>query len=174
MFKEINTLRLFLDNPSRDFNVREAARLLKISPATASKNLKALAEEGLLSEKKERMLILYKANLESRLWQDFKVFYNIHKIRDSGLIDALNKFYVMPAIAVFGSSACGTDIESDELDFLVVSKNTRKFSRIQEFEKVFNKRIRLFAVKHVKDLKDKLIANNAVNGLMVQGEIKWC
>ena len=59
MFKNMNTIRIFLENPSREFNVRELARILKISPATASKNLQELEKKGILKKRKERMLKLY-------------------------------------------------------------------------------------------------------------------
>jgi len=65
MFKELNTIKLFFEEPIREFNVREVARILKISPATASKELKKFSEVGLVKERKERVLKLYKANLES-------------------------------------------------------------------------------------------------------------
>ena len=51
MFKELNILRIFFDEPTRGFNVRETARLLKISPATASTYLKALAKKDILTER---------------------------------------------------------------------------------------------------------------------------
>ena len=40
MFKELNTMKIFLEEPNREFNIREASRILKIAPATASKELK--------------------------------------------------------------------------------------------------------------------------------------
>ena len=56
MFKELNTLELFFESPIREFNVREMARLLKISPATASSELKKMAAKGILVKRKERIL----------------------------------------------------------------------------------------------------------------------
>jgi len=77
MFKELNILYPFFENPSREFNVRETAKLLGISPATASKELKRFAKEGLLKEREEWRVHLYMANTESDLYLDVKKFYNI-------------------------------------------------------------------------------------------------
>ena len=79
MFKELNIIRIFFEEPNREFNVREVARILKIAPATASSQLKELARERLLKEKKERNLIIYKANLDDERYKDLKVYYNIRK-----------------------------------------------------------------------------------------------
>jgi len=73
MFKELNNLKVFFESPAREFNVRETARILKIAPATASKRLKEFAKKGILKERKERFLNLYKPNFESELYLDLKL-----------------------------------------------------------------------------------------------------
>src|SRR3989344_1903144 len=130
MFKELNIMKLFFEEPTREFNVREVARLLEISPATASKELKAFVKKGLLKERKERILNLYKADLESDLYKDLKIYYNTRKIKDTKLIDSLNKFYLKPAIVMFGSCASGIDTETSDFDLLLISEKTKEFSDI--------------------------------------------
>ncbi|MEK6907535.1 MAG: winged helix-turn-helix domain-containing protein, partial [Nanoarchaeota archaeon] len=98
MFKEFKTLKIFFEEPSREFNVREIARILKKSPTTISKNLKNFSEIGILKERKERIFNLYKANLENDYYRDIKVFYAIRKIKDSGFLEEINKFYLKPAV----------------------------------------------------------------------------
>lgn len=173
MFKELNTLRLFFEEPNREFNVREVARLLKISPATASKELKILAKEGLLKEREERILKLYRANLESDIYKDTKVFYNIRKIKDSGLLDALNRFYSKPAVILFGSAASGLDTEASDFDLLIISEKTKEFLEINKFEKKLKRKLQLFIVKNIKDLRNEHLINNVINGITLQGKIKW-
>ena len=60
MFKEINTLKPFFEDPTNEFNVREIARILKITPATASKRLKLLKKQGFLKYRKHFRLIQIK------------------------------------------------------------------------------------------------------------------
>lgn len=173
MFNKINIMKSFFEEPSREFGVREAARALKVAPATASKELKMLAGDGLLKERKDRRYIFYKANLESTVYTDAKVFYNIRKIKESGLIDALNRFYLKPAIVLFGSSSHGLDTETSDFDLLIVSENTGEFPKLNLFEKKLKRKLQIFAVKEVKDLKNPHLVNNAVNGIVLQGEVKW-
>lgn len=171
MFNKLNTL--FFEEPIREFNVREVARMVNISPATASKKLKDMSQKGLLKERKERMLILYKANLESDYYKDCKIFYNIRKIKDSGLVEALNLFYLKPTIVLFGSAAFGLDTETSDIDLVIISENTKEFKDLKKFEKKLGRKIQLFAVGNIPDLKNKHLINNVLNGITIQGVLKW-
>ncbi len=173
MFEELNTLKPFFDEPNKEFSVREIGRILKIAPATASKMLKEFSKENILKERKERRFNFYKANLEERLYNDIKVFYTIRKIKESGLMDSINRFYLKPIIILFGSAAYGLDTETSDLDFLIVSENTKKIENLDKFEKILKRRIQLFIVKDIKDLKNDHLINNVINGIKIQGEIKW-
>ncbi len=173
MFKELNTLKLFFEEPTREFNVREVARLLKISPATASKELKNLVKQSLLKERKERIFNLYRANLESDRYKDLKAYYNIRKLKDSNLIESLNNFYLKPAIILFGSGASGLDTETSDFDILVLSEKTKEFPDIRIYEKKLNRKLQIFVVADIKDLKNENLINNILNGINIQGKIKW-
>lgn len=173
MFKELNILNIFFEEPSREFNVREVARIIKIAPATASKELKNLSKLGILKERKERIFNLYKANLENDYYRDIKVFYSIRKIKDSGFLEEINKFYLKPAVILFGSVASGLDIENSDYDFLIISENTKKLKYLNKLEKILKRKIQIFVVKDIKDLKNEHLINNMVNGIKIQGEIKW-
>lgn len=173
MFKELNILKIFFESPSKEFNVREAARILKIAPATASKELKGFAKKGILNEQKERRLNLYRANLENGLYRDLKVFWNMRKIKESGLIESLNSFYLKPTIILFGSASQGMDTETSDLDLIIISEKISDFPHRSLIEKKIGRSIQIFAVKSIKDLKNEHLINNALNGIVIQGEIKW-
>jgi len=173
MFKELNILKLFFEEPAREFNVREVARIIKISPATASKELKKLAGRYFLKERRQRNFNLYKADLDSDSYRDLKVYYNLRKIRDSGLLDALNKFYLKPTIILFGSVVSGLDTETSDFDLLLVSEKTKDFPEIKKFERKINRKLQLFVVRDIKEIKNKNLINNMINGLILQGRIKW-
>ncbi len=173
MFKELNTLKIFFEEPTREFSVREAAGHLKTAPATASKNLKILASRGLLKERTERAANLYKANLDSENFLDMKKSYNIRKLKESGLIEALNDFYLKPAIILFGSFATGLDTENSDIDLVVVSEKIKEFPERKRFEKKLKRPLQIFAVKNIKDLKNEHLINNVLNGTVIQGRVKW-
>ncbi len=173
MFKKLNTLRLFFDQPTREFNVREIARLLRISPATASKQLRDFTKKSILKERKERLLLLYKANLENDLYRDLKIFFTIRMMRESGLLQALNAFYLRPTLVLFGSAAFGLDTETSDFDILVISENTKPFSRQLFFEKNLKRKLQIIPVKNINDLRNKHLVNNVLNGITLQGRLQW-
>lgn len=166
-------MRIFFDEPDREFNVREFARILKIAPATASKELNRLAETGLLKKRDERNFKLYKADLDSDAYCDLKIYYNIRKIKESGLLEQLNRFYLKPTVVLFGSAAYGLDNETSDFDILVVSEKTNRFTAIQKYEKILKRNIQILTVSNIKNLKNKHLINNVLNGIILQGEIKW-
>ena len=173
MFKELNILKPFLEEPNREFNVREIARILKIAPATASKELKKFQKEGILKGRKERMLNLYKTDIENDSYKDLKVYCNIRKIKGSGLIESLNSFYLKPAIILFGSAASGLDTETSDIDLAVISEKTKEFPERKHFEKKLKRNLQLFITKDIKHLNNPHLINNILNGIVIQGSIKW-
>ena len=173
MFNELNTLKLFFEDPVREYNVREVARLLKIAPATASKFLKTFEKKGILLGRKERMLLLYKANVESEVYRDLKIYYNLRILKDSGLIEELNKFYLKPTIILYGSFAKGYDVKESDIDLVVISEKNKKFTNLKKYEKKLLKDIQIFVVKSIKDLKNKHLMNNVLNGVVIQGRFEW-
>jgi len=60
--KIIKILRLLINNPDREFYLREIAKLTKVPPATTFRIVKMLKELELIQEKKNRYLKLYSAN----------------------------------------------------------------------------------------------------------------
>ncbi|MEM5778477.1 MAG: ArsR family transcriptional regulator [Candidatus Aenigmatarchaeota archaeon] len=172
MFINLNTLKIFFEEPTKEFNLREVARILNISPATASKELKLLVKENILKERKERIYVLYKANLESDAYRDLKTYYNIRKLKESGLIEALNKFYLKPTIVLFGSASEGLDTETSDFDLLIISEKTEALD-VKKFENKINRKLQLMVVKNIKELKNEHLINNVLNGRVIQGKIKW-
>jgi predicted nucleotidyltransferase len=173
MFKEINTLKLFFENPTKQFNVREVGRILNITPATASKNLKYFNKNNILKYTKDKIFDLYQADIDNVEYRDLKTYYSIAKIRNSGLINEINKFYIKPTIILFGSVASGYDTENSDIDIVIISENIKEFPQKKEFENKMGKELQLFIVNDLKDLKNSYLINNVLSGIVLQGEIKW-
>ncbi|HLC31637.1 MAG TPA: nucleotidyltransferase domain-containing protein [Candidatus Nanoarchaeia archaeon] len=173
MFKELNNLAYFFEYPNREFNIREIARLQKRSPATISKELKEYAKQEIIQLKKERNLLLCKANLDNSMFKELKKFYTLKKIRDSGIIEAINIFYLKPSIILFGSAAKGLDVEESDIDLAIISENNKEFPNTVLYEKKVNRKIHIFPLKKIQDLKNKYLVNNVMNGVIIQGEVQW-
>ena len=80
MLNIINSLKPFIEDCYRRINVREYARIMKISPPTASKILFELNKEELLSIEKDRNEIAYgKTASEKLLNEKINLFLELKK-----------------------------------------------------------------------------------------------
>jgi predicted nucleotidyltransferase len=175
MFVNLNNLSPFLKEPNRHFHLREYAKVLKISPATASKYLSVLVGETLVVKKNGKLYKVFKANIDNPLFRQYKIFFNITKVMDSGLLDFLDKELAFPTVIMFGSCAKGEDLLGSDLD-LLVSTNTIKELDLSAFEKHIGKNIQLFIMDDVKlkeaTKKSPELVNNMLNGVKLRGFLK--
>src|SRR3989344_7375068 len=105
MFKKINTLQIFFEEPEREFHLREIARILRKNPVTIKRMLEGFVKKNILILKKERKFHLYSSNAENIEYKEAKKQYNLNKLSNSGLIDFLKHELNLPTIIVFGSFA---------------------------------------------------------------------
>lgn len=179
MSKIINVqsfLRYFFEEPNKWFHVREMSRLLRLNPTTASKYLNQLCKEGLLIKKYERKFLLFRANTESNSYKDAKIHYNIKSIRNSGLLEYLERELHYPeAIVMFGSYSKGENDKNSDIDLFVVS-NIKKELDLGIFEKKLKAKIELF-IKDKREFdqlqkENKNLANSILNGFVIKGYIE--
>ncbi len=174
MSKKIDDILVpFVEEPDRKFNVREVGRLLKINPSTASKYLYKLERGKFLISKRERKLILFSANTESQTFRDFKIYYNIKKIRQSGLVDFIEKETGFPlAIILFGSYAKGENAKRSDIDLFIFSES-KTIPNLKKFEKDLGAEIQVFVHnrKEIEEMKtkNKELLNNIINGIRLSG-----
>lgn len=168
-----NTLEHFMKEPEREFHIRELAKLTKKSPTTISKYLNLYKKEQLLTYKNKFNHLLYKANIENKAFKDAKLFYNIKKLRSSGLIEYLGEEFNHPeAITLFGSFRKAEDIASSDIDILIITP-IKKEVNLSRFEKYLGHNIQLFlhSSKEIEEMKvkNKELLNSFINGLVLHG-----
>ncbi len=173
---DIDTLQPFIENPFNEFHVREIARILKISPTTAGKCLESLKKEDYLLKKKERGHLLYRANTESENYKELKTYYNIRKIKKSGVVDFLIKEFNYPeAIILFGSYAKAENTPVSDIDIFILSE-AKKEPDLALLEKRIGCKIQLFTANRKKFnqmLKEsKELLNNILNGKILYGYVE--
>ena len=158
----------FKDNYRR-INVREYGRIRKISPPTASKRLNELKKMGLLNMEKERNLLYYSANRENKDFIDLSRVYWRNQLEKTGLIDYLNKELINPIVILFGSFSKAEVKPSSDIDLAVFSSSKKPLS-IEEFEKKLKRNLQLFVFKQRKDVINKELLNNILNGYKIDGD----
>ena len=173
MERKITILKPFFEDPNRKFSIRELSRILKINHTTVRQYLNNLVKEGFLSSKKEGLYFFYQLILSKKAL-NLKLYYNLEKIRNSNLIEDLEKAYDLPVIVLFGSYTLARDDTSSDIDICLISNVDKEF-QINKYEKSLNRKISLH--KFSKDSWGKAkksnpnLINNICNGIVLSGEL---
>jgi hypothetical protein len=56
---------------------------------------------------------------------------------------------------------------------LIVSEKTKEFPDVKRFEGKINRKLQLLVVRDVKKLRNEHLINNVLNGIVIEGRIKW-
>jgi len=173
MKREITILTPFFENPNNKYSIRELSRILNINHTTVRQYLNKLVKDGFLSSKKEGLYYFYRLVLNKKTL-NLKLYYNLEKIRNSNLIEDLEKAYDLPVIVLFGSYTLARDDTSSDIDICLISNVDKEF-QTNKYEKSLNRKISLH--KFSKDSLDKAkksnpnLINNICNGIVLSGEL---
>ena len=168
MLNIINNLKPFIEDCYRRINVREYSRLMKVSPPTASKILSEFNKEELLLIEKDRNYIFYYANKNNKMFIDLsRIYWNL---RLGNLVNFLNKNLTNPAIVLFGSLSKAETKNDSDIDICIIGH--KKELNIKNFEDSLKRKIQLFFFSSIEDIKNKELANNIINGYILNGRLK--
>ncbi len=174
METKINILSSFFEDPKKGFHIRELARILKINHTTIRKYLNIFVKRDLLVLEKDDLYPSYKLVL-SRETLNLKAYYNLEKLRKSGLIKELEKEYDFPIIVLFGSYSQAMDDLDSDIDICLIS-DINKELKIENYEKILNRKLNIhkFTKKAWENLKDKNsgLVNSICNGIVLSGELE--
>lgn len=174
METKLTILKPFFEDPASKFSIRELSRILRINHTTVRQYLNKMVKEELLSLKKEGVYSFYQLIL-SKKTLNLKLYYNLEKIRNSNLIEDLDKAYDLPVIVLFGSYASARDDASSDIDICLISNIDKEFYT-EKYEKKLNRKISLH--KFSKDSWNKSkksnpnLINNICNGIVLSGELE--
>lgn len=167
MYEKIDILKYFFEEPYRGFHIRELARICKMNPMTIKSKLQGFLKEKIIIIEKTNLYDQYKANTESNQFKNMKLFYNLEKIRKSGIIEYLEKELDHPTIILFGSFSRAEDTPKSDIDIAVISPVKDKVD-ISIFEKTVNHEIQLLRFTD-KEWKDLIISDSNLSGDIVSG-----
>ena len=174
MEAKLNILKPFFEDPGRTFLIRELSKLIGINHTTVRKYLAESVKEGELSIDRKGLYPSYRLSL-SKKTLNLKLFYNLEKLRSSGLVECLEKEYDFPVIVLFGSYAKGTDDLTSDIDICLIS-DIKKEANLEKYEKLLNRKISIhrFARQTWKSAAEKNIelVNNICNGMVLSGRLE--
>ena len=161
----------FFNNPTKKLRVRQIERILKLPIPSVIRYCKELKEENILKTTKISNVTFYEANRSSKIFLLEKKLFNIKMLYKSGLMDFLKKELSNPPIIVFGSYSRGEDIEKSDIDLFIETPGKKKLN-LKKFEKFFGKPIQIFESKSIRLIKNTHLANNMVNGIILNNFLR--
>lgn len=168
MLDIFNKLEPFFEDCYRRVGVREYARVVGVSPPTASTMLKALEKEGVLKMEKYKRELLFYANKDSRDFIDLSRIYWRRRLSD--LLFFIEKRTVNPSVILFGSLAKGEAKGDSDIDLAVFGP--KKTLDLKVFEKGLGRAIQIFMFNSLVEVRSKELANNIANGYVLSGKIR--
>lgn len=161
----------FFINPTSRLRVREIERALNLPLPSVINYCKELVKEGILKTLKTGKVVFYTANRINEKFLLEKKFFNIKQLHEEGILQYLKTEYHNPLIIVFGSYAKGEDIENSDID-LYIETSSKKNIDTENFEKSLKRKIQIFKYPSMKKIENHNLANNIVNGIILNGFIE--
>jgi len=163
--------KFFFTYPTAKLRVRELERTLKLPLPSVIKYCKELEKEGILTTIKTGKVVFYTADRTSEKYLLEKKLFNIRQLYVCGLVDYLRKELSNPVIILFGSYAKGEDVEASDID-LYIETPSRKKINIELYKGLLKRDIQVFQHKSIKKIKNPHLANNIVNGVLLNGFVE--
>ena len=166
-----NIAEYFFINPNAKLRVREIERMLKLPLPSVIRYCKELEKEGILSVIKTGSVIFYTADWGNEKYHLEKKLNNLRSIYESGIIKYLKQELSNPPIVLFGSFAKGEDTEESDIDLYIETPSKKKVET-EKFEKLLKRKIQAFRSKSLDDISNSHLANNIINGIMLNNYIE--
>ena len=170
MLKIFDDLEPFFTDNYRRINVREYARMMNITPPTASKLLATYRDKGLINKEEDRNYIFYAANAENILFVHLSRVYWYLQLKKAGITDYLEKELTAPLAILFGSYSKAEVTKDSDIDIAIFTASQRAIN-MAHIEKKMNRKIHLFMFKKRDDVENPELLNNILNGFILLG--RW-
>jgi predicted nucleotidyltransferase len=131
-------LAAFLDDPYREYHLREAAEIADVSPSTAKRFLDFYEANGFLVRERKANLALFRANVENNSLRLMKTAMFLFKARP--LTKHLTEAYPGSSVVLYGSCARGEDGPDSDVDILIVGRRAEKTDLLR-YEEMLGRRI---------------------------------
>lgn len=165
-----------MEKPTSRFQLRELARLTKLSTTAVKARLERLLEKKIIKLETEKKYIFYKANWNAPEYKWTKKFHNVRSILEAGLVEHLDGQLGYPdAIVLFGSAAKGEDAEKSDLDIFVLT-TVKKEPMLELYIRKIKRPIRLLVMNKAEfataKKKNPELINNILNGIILKGYLE--
>ena len=159
----------FFLNPTIKLRVRQIERIVKVPLPSVIRYTKELEKESILTSSEIANIRVFLANRASKQFLLEKRLFNIKNI--STLADFLIEELSNPNIVIFGSYSKGEDLENSDIDIYIETASKKKLN-LEKFEKLLQRKIHVFVYKNINTIENKELANNILNGIIINGFVE--
>ena len=154
---------LYLNDYGKRYYLRELASLLEKPHQTIKPYVETLVKEGILLKNERKNIVEYGLNLKDKKIYDYLVIAEkerlMERLKEDSILkilfEKLSTFFRKNTFIIFGSFANKFQKESD-IDLLIIGKqNVTK--AIEDFEKIYNKKIHNVQVTSLEKLTSALV-----------------
>ena len=160
-------MEVFFQEPTKVHFIREVARKINLAQTSTRNNIRELEKQKLIIRKTAEPFGGFVANRENEDFIEYKKIYNLYSLLE--VKKKINEEIHPKTLVLFGSYLRGEDIETSDIDLLVVSK-IKKETDFSKQEKILKRNIHLTFVKDISDL-DENLKKKARNGFVFHGEL---
>jgi len=165
----MDILDLFFEYPTRYFQIRGIAKILKIPKTTVGYHINDLIKKRLILKNDKGVFPRFIANATSELYLFQKKQAFQRRLLESGLLDYLEEECDPRSIILFGSFAKGEYDHNSDIDLFVQSKDTSL--ELAKYEKKLKHKVNILFEVDIFKLSPELL-NNIINGIKLRGYIK--
>lgn len=179
-------ITLFYNDKSVKMHLRDIARKTKLNENSASRFLKNLEKEKILSSKKEGNMKVYGLMKNDAVYSilthlDIMALNELSSIRKNAILYFLQTLKEKPIIAVlFGSTAKKNYKDNSDVDILLIvnkkidTKEAEEYSDAQTAIKISSIQIAISEFKNELKLKDDKVIQSAINtGYPITNHIEY-
>ena len=163
----LETLKVFFIEPTTIHFIREIGKKIKLAPTSVRKNIKDLVKEKLIIKKKSKPFDGFVADRDNDKFIFYKRVYNLYTLEN--IKEKLVRKLYPKSIIIFGSYSLGEDVETSDIDVLIISK-IKKDIELEKVEKLLKRKINIMIVDNLSRL-DKNIQKKVINGIILYGSI---
>lgn len=127
-----------MDSPYEKYYLREAARLLTMSPMTLKRSLDLLLKNKLILKEVGKNRILYSANMQNPAFRHIKISRSLSILLQKDVVEFIKKKVPSAsAVILYGSYAKGEETGDSDMDMLVIAPAKKAISG--EISKIMGK-----------------------------------
>lgn len=118
----VKAMKEVLTNPIKKFSVHELARVTKLSVNASKYSLDYMLAKMMVNRDKIGRTYQYQADLENYLTRQWKTIFSIEEIDNAKIVENILKTKkTILNIILYGSTAIGKDVETSDIDILVIA-----------------------------------------------------